>query len=126
MKKLLFALMPLAAMVSCSEIQENSTENPMTDSQTLKGVVMQVADIPFAETTVNVNSRSAMAVDDSGLSFTWSDGDKTGVYSSSDGFALFNLTAGAGTSSATFDGSGFSLTEGDTYYSFFPYGGSRR
>ena len=121
MKKLLFALMPLAAMVSCSEIQESSTENLNIEPQPLNGVVMQVADIPFAETTVNVNSRSAMAVDDSGLSFTWSDGDKTGVYSSSDGFAVFNLTAGAGTSSATFDGSGFSLTDGDTYYSFFPY-----
>ena len=108
-------------MVSCSEMQENSTENPNTEPQLLSGVVMKVADIPFAETTANGTSRSAMAVDASGLTFTWSDNDKTGVYSTNNGFALFNLTAGAGTSRATFDGGGFSLTDGATYYSFFPY-----
>jgi len=108
-------------MVSCSEVQENISENPNTEPQPLNGVVMQVSDIPYAETTTDGFSRSAMAVDASGLTFTWSEGDKTGVYSSANGFALFNLTGGAGTSSATFDGGGFTLTDGATYYSFFPY-----
>lgn len=121
MKMSFFSIMALAAMVSCSEVQENISENPNTEPQSLNGVVMQVSDIPYAETTTDGFSRSAMAVDASGLTFTWSDGDKTGVYSSTDGFALFNLTGGAGTSSATFDGGGFTLTDGATYYSFFPY-----
>lgn len=121
MKKIFFAIMTLAAMVSCSETQENSIETPKPEPQSLNGVVMQVADIPYAETTANETSRSAMIVGASGLTFTWSDGDKTGVYSSTDGFALFNLTEGAGTSSATFDGGGFTLTDGATYYSFYPY-----
>lgn len=121
MKKSFFSIMALAAMVSCSEVQENISENPNTEPQSLNGVVMQVSDIPYAETTTDGFSRSAMAVDASGLTFTWSEGDKTGVYSSANGFALFNLTGGAGTSSATFDGGGFTLTDGATYYSFFPY-----
>lgn len=117
MKKLLFTIMVLAAMTACSEMKEDTNEYQKPATQTVNGVVMQVADIPYAEGT----TRSSMAVDASGLTFTWSDGDKTGVYSSIDGFALFNLTSGTGTSSATFDGGGFTLTDGATYYSFFPY-----
>lgn len=117
MKKLLFTIMVLAAMTACSEMKEDTNEYQKPATQTVNGVVMQVADIPYAEGA----TRSSMAVDASGLTFTWSDGDKTGVYSSIDGFALFNLTSGAGTSSATFDGGGFTLTDGATYYSFFPY-----
>ena len=117
MKKLLFTIPVLAAMTACSEMREDITESQKPEMQSVNGVVMQVADIPFAEGT----TRASMAIGTSGLTFTWSDGDKTGVYSSTDGFALFNLTSGSGTSSATFDGGGFTLTDGATYYSFFPY-----
>jgi len=117
MKKLLFTIPVLAAMTACSEMREDITEYQKPEMQSVNGVVMQVADIPFAEGT----TRASMAIGTSGLTFTWSDGDKTGVYSSTDGFALFNLTSGSGTSSATFDGGGFALTDGATYYSFFPY-----
>ena len=117
MKKLLFTIPVLAAMTACSEMREDITEYQKPEMQSVNGVVMQVADIPFAEGT----TRASMTIGTGGLTFTWSDGDKTGVYSSTDGFALFNLTSGSGTSSATFDGGGFTLTDGATYYSFFPY-----
>lgn len=120
MRKETIAFALLAVLTACSEthdISETTPQNPTT--RFVNGVVMEVADIPFAEGSSNL--RSAMSEDASGLTFTWSDGDKTGVYSSTDGFALFNLTAGAGTSSAKFDGDGFTLTDGATYYSFFPY-----
>lgn len=120
MRKETIAFALLAVLTACSETQdisETTPQNPTT--RFVNDVVMEVADIPFAEGSSNL--RSAMSEDASGLTFTWSDGDKTGVYSSTDGFALFNLTAGAGTSSAKFDGGGFTLTDGATYYSFFPY-----
>lgn len=120
-KKILTLLLTAAAITACSEMRDDISAVQQPDAPALNGVVMQVSDIPFAETTVAGATRSTMAVDATGLTFTWSDGDKTGVYSSADGFALFNLTAGAGTSSATFDGGGFTLTNGATYYSFFPY-----
>lgn len=121
MKKEPIALAMLAVLTACSEtenISKTTPQNPTT--RYVNGVVMEVDAIPYAESTADA-TRSAMSVGTDGLQFTWSDGDKTGVYSSSDGFALFNLTAGAGTTSATFDGGGFTLTDGDTYYSFFPY-----
>lgn len=120
MRKETIAFALLAVLTACSETQdisETTSQNPTT--RFVNGVVMEVADIPFDEGSSIL--RSAMSEDASGLTFTWSDGDKTGVYSSTDGFALFNLTAGAGTSSAKFDGGGFTLTDGATYYSFFPY-----
>ena len=120
MRKETIAFALLAVLTACSETQdisETTPQNPTT--RFVNGVVMEVADIPFDEGSSIL--RSAMSEDASGLTFTWSDGDKTGVYSSTDGFALFNLTAGAGTSSAKFDGGGFTLTDGATYYSFFPY-----
>lgn len=119
MKKVLNTILMLTAMTACSEMNDNITVPQQPDSHTIQGVVMEVADIPFAEGSSNL--RSAVSEGANGLTFTWSAGDKTGVYSSTDGFALFNLTAGAGTSSAKFDGGGFTLTDGATYYSFFPY-----
>lgn len=122
MRKGTITLAMIALMTACSETQdifENTTQEPTT--RTIQGVVMEVADIPYAKDNTDGTSRATMAENASGLSFTWSAGDKTGVYSSTDGFALFNLTAGAGTTSATFDGGGFTLTDGATYYSFFPY-----
>ena len=121
MKKETIALAMLAVLTACSEtenISKTTPQNPIT--RYVNGVVMEVDAIPYAESTADA-TRSAMTVGTDGLQFIWSDGDKTGVYSSTDGFALFNLTAGAGTTSATFDGGGFTLTDGDTYYSFFPY-----
>ena len=112
----------LVFVTACSETQdlfENTTLEATT--RTIQGVVMEVADIPYAKDNTDMTSRAAMAESASGLSFTWSAGDKTGVYSSTEGFALFNLTVGAGTTSATFDGDGFTLTDGATYYSFYPY-----
>ena len=120
MRKETIAFALLAVLTACSEthdISETTPQNPTT--RFVNGVVMEVADIPFDEGSSIL--RSAISEDASGLTFTWSDGDKTGVYSSTVGFALFNLTAGAGTSSAKFDGGGFTLTDGATYYSFFPY-----
>lgn len=112
----------LVFVTACSETQDvfdKTTQEPPT--RTMQGVVMEVTDIPYAQDNADWTSRATMAESASGLSFTWSAGDKTGVYSSTDGFALFNLTAGAGTTSATFDGEGFTLTDGATYYSFYPY-----
>lgn len=66
-------------------------------------------------------TKSVMDVSDSGISFTWAEGDKVGVFSSGSGIALFNLISGTGQSTGVFDGEGFDLTPGSTYYAFYPY-----
>ena len=115
MKKNMFMILAVVAVASCQEME--NAELPGSSEVTVKGVQMRVPAIEF-----DAESKSAMTVDESsGISFTWSDGDATGVYSTTDGFARFNLVTGDGLANATFDGGGFSLTDGSTYYSFFPY-----
>ena len=116
MKRFAFIVMVVMALAACNRMEENHVviEEPIPVE--VEGVVMDVPLIPFAAET-----KTQMTVGESGLSFLWSNGDQTGVYSSKDGFALYRLTEGEGTSSATFDGGGFLLADGDTYYSFYPY-----
>ena len=121
MKNGMVLLAMMLLMVSCQALDtESEIAKAEKGSENVKvqGVQMTVPEIPFE----TVATRTAMAVDDvDGLSFTWSDGDATGVYSTTDGFARFNLVTGDGLANATFDGGGFSLTDGSTYYAFFPY-----
>lgn len=108
-------ILAVVAVASCQEME--NAELPGSSEVTVKGVQMRVPAIEF-----DAESKSAMTVDESsGISFTWSDGDATGVYSTTGGFARFNLVTGDGLANATFDGGGFSLTDGSTYYAFFPY-----
>ncbi|MBO4691316.1 MAG: esterase-like activity of phytase family protein [Bacteroidales bacterium] len=118
--RLLIASSLVVFLFSCTKQSSQGLEpdviTPDIGDKTAK-VTMVAPPVSFAG-----ESKSAMVVNEStGLSFVWSAGDKTGVYAASTGFACFILTAGTGTSSATFDGGGFSLTDGLTYYSFFPY-----
>ena len=122
LKNALFCLTAVLCMLSCTKqsMQDVIPEGnePLVPGGDQTAIVTMVAPpVQFVG-----ESKSAMVVNEStGLSFVWSAGDKTGVYAASTGFACFTLTAGTGTSSATFDGGGFSLTDGLTYYSFFPY-----
>lgn len=110
------------ALTSLLALACNSTE--VMDTTSMIGpkdtVNMGVTPIVFDDVT-----KTEADLDEStGLSFTWSDGDAVGVYSAQGGFSRFTLSAGAGTGLATFDGQGFSLTPGATYYAAYPYNGS--
>ena len=80
------------------------------------GVLMNVPTILF-----DGDTRATMEAGESGLSFFWSADDAVGVHTTAGGFARFALQSGAGTAGALFDGQGFDLREGETYYAFFPY-----
>ena len=80
------------------------------------GVLMNVPSILF-----DGDTRATMEAGESGLSFFWSADDAVGVHTTAGGFARFALQSGAGTAGALFDGQGFDLREGETYYAFFPY-----
>ncbi len=112
-------MLPILAFVSCQEL-EPLTENELQEESVVKGVHMTVPEIPFDGGVAQ--TKSAMTVNEAtGLSFVWSEGDATGVYSTSSGFACFDLASGDGMADATFDGGGFTLTDGSTYYAFYPY-----
>lgn len=111
-------MMALVQLAGACQCLSPGQERPLTGGEgEPEGVRMEVETLRFADET-----RTEMAVDEgAGLHFLWSEGDQTGVYSAQGGFSLFRLTGGAGTRIADFDGSGFSLTDGETYDAFFPY-----
>ena len=130
MKKILFLMAMATMLVAACEENLEPVEKPVTPveepvvtpiEETQKGVWMTVPPILFDDPT-----KVSMSVDEStGLSFLWSEGDKAGVYPDEvTGLSLYQLTVGSGTSSATFDGGGFSLTDGKKYYAFYPYNGN--
>lgn len=121
MKKLMI-LFSVAAFLCAAcealgpEIIEQAGQQPGGPKHLVK---MIASPIPYADAT-----KTTMAVNASGLQFNWSSGDAVGVYpSTSNSLAGFSLTGGEGTNSASFsfDGGGFDLTDGASYYTFYPY-----
>ena len=71
-----------------------------------------------------MKTRSYLIPDYNGTKFSWTTGDVAGVYSSGKGLTNFFIDdesiSDDGTS-ATFNGSGFSLKQNTIYYAFYPY-----
>ena len=108
----------LVALLACASCAKSETEAflPGESGAGAAGVLMNVPPVLF-----DGDTRATMEVGESGLSFFWSADDAVGVHTTAGGFARFALQSGAGTASALFDGQGFDLREGETYYAFFPY-----
>ena len=109
-------MLPFLALACSTEGLENVADSKYDSSQELQGVVMTIPDFNWEGTT-----RTSLSEAEHGMTFAWAEGDKVGVYASNS-MASFNIvTIGSDAKSATFDGGGFSLTTGETYYSFSPY-----
>ena len=100
--------------LSCSErIKDHKSE--MTD---IRSVVfsmdpfLRMDDSPLTRTSVNE------------YNFYWAAGDTVGIYPASGAQVYFALTAGAGASSAEFDGGGWGFKPSAVYYSYYPFIGS--
>jgi len=102
-----------AMIISCTEKEPTITINEGDGEPT--SVEMSIDRILFDQ------SKATASAGDNGLSFKWSSGDKVGVYTTGSGFALYTLNGGAETTTGVFDGNGFALKEGSTYYAFYPY-----
>ena len=111
----LSSLVALLACFSCAK-PEMDTLIQQESEAGAAGVLMNVPSILF-----DGDTRATMEAGESGLSFFWSADDAVGVHTTAGGFARFALQSGAGTAGALFDGQGFDLREGETYYAFFPY-----
>lgn len=120
MKKKTLALLAVVSVLaaSCSKRLE-IFHTPRADETAGSEVSMIVHDIVFEDGT----KVQASADEQSGLKFSWSDNDMVGVYSPAGGFSRFILSSGNGMTHATFDGQGFTLTPGNTYYALYPYDG---
>ncbi|MCQ2176313.1 MAG: fimbrillin family protein [Bacteroidales bacterium] len=54
-------------------------------------------------------------------SFQWAANDTVGIYPNKGSQLFFEMTSGAGTNSAVFDGGGWAFRSGSSYYSYYPF-----
>lgn len=109
-----FALF-LSACASDEQV-DSLLENNIVSN--LSGVVMNIPDFVFDESATRTN----LVPTSSSVEFSWKEGDQVGIYTESTSMANFDIDQiSQDAKSATFNGGGFSLTEGSTYYAFYPY-----
>lgn len=111
MKKNILSLLAVILVACSSDEVENLCFQDVEDN-----VLMSIPDFTWEGAT-----RTTLASTAGGVSFGWKEGDQVSVYavSSMANFDVKSIRQDA--RSAIFDGGGFSLTAGNTYYALYPY-----
>jgi len=110
MKKILLPLFAVALMLAACD------EEQLVSSQLQKGVTFTVPD--FVDES---GTRVDVSVDNSGAHFTWTAGDTLGVFPGNGYQTAFPISAGAGTSTAVFDGADWALRPNASYAAYYPF-----
>lgn len=111
MKKIfLFAI--LSVFVACS--QDDNTDDAARQEN---GILMTAYDFTADNTT-----RTALSLDEQkGLAFSWSEGDKVGVFSSVQNQQVpLEMTGGNDTQTASFRSDGYQLSPTSSYVAYYP------
>ena len=70
----------------------------------------------------DVTTRTTTVISGTGITSTWSDGDKIGVFPDLGGDQVsFTVSSGSGTSSCTFNGHGWALVSAARYSAYYPF-----
>lgn len=104
------------AFASCADDVQQFGIDP---SQPLKQIVMTTQDFQPES-----GSRTVYQIADGAVACTWAANDTVGVFPEKGAQAYFPMASGAGTKNAAFDGEGWSLKDGYTYASYYPYIGN--
>ena len=111
---LVFLLGASALLVGCHKNVSNVTP----DESVIHSVVFRMD--PFQTLDDTPQTRTSV----SGTSFYWAANDTVGIYPNSGSQIYFELTEGAGASSAEFDGGGWAFKPLAVYYSYYPFIGN--
>ncbi|MDO4956506.1 MAG: fimbrillin family protein, partial [Bacteroidales bacterium] len=116
MKNTFLAIAALATLFSCSSIDEIAGDKYAAGDY-VESVEMTVEDFEEDATT-----RTALSnLSDSGAKFAWAENDTVGIFPNVGDQVSFSMAAGAGTSSATFNGGGWALRTSSTYSAYYPF-----
>ena len=102
--------------VACAEntLVENSPI--ITNSDTITEISITGKDFQF-----DGNTRSSVAISESGASFIWDEDDVIGIFPDKGDQVSFAMEQGAGTQTATFTGGGWALKSSATYAAYYPH-----
>lgn len=88
------------------------------DGSEIKTVRFQIIDTIDDEGDV-VATKSTLTTN----GFVWSEKDTVGIFPSKGNQIFYEMSAGAGTTNASFDGGGWALKQGHSYWSYYPLKG---
>lgn len=118
MKRFIISLSLLTLICSCAETVAPEVQFPEPVGQEeYQSVTMVIPPILFDEdepmTRINLNLSS--------LKYLWAEEDSVGIFPDMGSQIYFSMSEGVGQSVATFDGGGWALKRGSSYYSYFPF-----
>lgn len=128
MKKIFLFIAVMAAMLSCSQ-EENTGDTSSSKGHsalTINGTDFEIGTGFNTQNHADKNGkgpmRTALRLDETkGLQFTWSEGDRMGVFGESGGQqVVLKMTSGAGTKQAQFSSEDFQLAAGKKYVAYYP------
>lgn len=126
MKKIFLFFAVMTLMMSCSQEENTNDITPQGGSElTVNGTDFEVGTgftTPTAAKNGMAQTRTSLSLDDTkGLQFSWSDGDKMGVFGESGGQqVVLEMVSGAGTKEAKFSSNDFQLAAGKKYVAYYP------
>ncbi len=118
MKRIIISLSFLSLGISCTEKVSSESYIPEKLEQgEYQSVTMEIPPVSFDDdapmTKINLDLNS--------LKFLWAAKDSVGIFPDLGSQIYFSMAEGVGQSVATFDGGGWALKKGSSYYSYFPF-----
>ena len=112
--KLLFGLLSVAGLFSCTGDDMKEMEGSATRANEINQITATVADYG--------TTRSELYREDNAIKFRWSYGDKMGIFPDTGDQVCFTIDdSQAGSLTARFDGGGWGLKQSHSYSVYFPY-----
>lgn len=109
----LFALLVVTACTQDIKIETTQTIN---DSNAINQICITGKDFQIDDDT-----RSSVAIGDSGASFAWDEDDVIGIFPDKGDQVSFAMEQGAGTQTAIFSGGGWALKSSAKYAAYYPH-----
>ena len=107
-----------SALLSCVQKATPEIHAPERDEPgEYKSVMMVTPPISFEDG----EPATKIGLDLNSLKYLWAEKDSVGIFPDKGSQIYFSMAEGAGQSTATFDGGGWALKKGSSYYSYFPF-----
>ncbi len=114
---------PLIACCGLGACVEEDALSPPGPDEGETGKVIEFVTVKAEDVFPDKDSRTDFELAEGKLTFRWAEGDKIGIFPTSEGDSqvALSIMSGAGTNSAKFTGGGWALRDDMTYVAYYPY-----
>ena len=106
--------------MSCSNLKENLDVEQDREYR-YSNIVLTIPESIVEDSELQTKNTAISNEDGSKWTFVWAQNDTIGIFPDNGSQIYFSMASGAGQVSASFDGGGWALKKGSSYYSYFPF-----